>query len=442
MTEATDRGSDPRRATWVALRTLHERPRLVGRTTGGEPIYDVRAVRLVLNPGGSAFRRLIQCSRCGKDMSGPAVSTPADLDRPAASQICRDCITAAESPWEPWQPPVGIEGDVEELIVAGPPAVVDAEGDGAAVEAVRRRLGELEDAQRLEAAERHQADDRTRTVLMKAVGEHLAAVQGQMSTSTAALADRIATLDGRLLQAAPSAPPPGESAEETRAAVQEVARRQGECDERVADVVAQLAVRPSVDDVAQAVRAQVEEARAGIADSVEASLAEQLGRLRADVGAVERQLDDQIAALTESVAAHRRELDAQLGSALAQEVSTITRMIDELAEAGRRRESRLDAVERKAAEEEVRVTALGAAADSAAGRLRTLEAKVQAHVKRLTQLLGARSGDRRPPLRASSPPRPLADVATDGTVLDFLEGQLREAELRLSRHALDRGDGA
>lgn len=92
-----------RRVNWVGLRTMRQRPKLVGATDDGEPIYEVRAVRLVLLGTSPHFTRLAPCSRCGRELPGAPVLTPADLDIELRPMICADCIrgTGITSVWDP-----------------------------------------------------------------------------------------------------------------------------------------------------------------------------------------------------------------------------------------------------------------------------------------------------------------------------------------------------
>lgn len=87
--------SGQRRANWVALRTLRQLPKAVGETAGGEPVYEVRAVRLLLDGKAGNFVRLAECSRCGRQLPGAPVLTGADLDRPLRPMTCSDCIRSA-----------------------------------------------------------------------------------------------------------------------------------------------------------------------------------------------------------------------------------------------------------------------------------------------------------------------------------------------------------
>jgi hypothetical protein len=94
--------SGQRRANWVALRTLRQLPKAVGETAGGEQIYEVRSVPLLLDSAAGHFVRLAECARCGRQLAGAPVLTTADLDRPLRPMICADCIRGAgvSTVWE------------------------------------------------------------------------------------------------------------------------------------------------------------------------------------------------------------------------------------------------------------------------------------------------------------------------------------------------------
>src|SRR4051812_717529 len=93
-----------RRAVWVGLRTLRQRPRHVGQTAGGDPVFEVRSVLLVLRPEAAQFNRLLQCAKCGTEVIGRRVYTPADLDQPVSSVICKECVRKGTPPAPPPQP--------------------------------------------------------------------------------------------------------------------------------------------------------------------------------------------------------------------------------------------------------------------------------------------------------------------------------------------------
>src|SRR5215210_903348 len=95
MADAPGTGSDQKRATWVALRTLRQRPKVVDHRENGDPVFEVRSVRLVLRDNADHFNRLAQCSKCGREVPGAPVLSQADLTRPSHSVICKECVRNA-----------------------------------------------------------------------------------------------------------------------------------------------------------------------------------------------------------------------------------------------------------------------------------------------------------------------------------------------------------
>jgi chromosome segregation ATPase len=77
------------------LRTLRQMPKLAGETEAGDPVYEVRSARLVLHGDAGHFSRLVACSRCGREVTGPPVLGPADLDHEPSAVICKDCVKIA-----------------------------------------------------------------------------------------------------------------------------------------------------------------------------------------------------------------------------------------------------------------------------------------------------------------------------------------------------------
>ena len=99
MAEGSNTG--PRRhgrASWVALRTLRQVPKVIGETGAGEPIVEIRSVRLVLRAGAHHFSRVTTCSKCGREVPGAPVLGPGDLDHPPHPVICKDCVRTASAP--------------------------------------------------------------------------------------------------------------------------------------------------------------------------------------------------------------------------------------------------------------------------------------------------------------------------------------------------------
>lgn len=109
-------------------------PKVVGETAAGEPVYEIQSVRLLLGEDANHFNRIVACSKCGKQVPGPPVLSPADLDHPPHAVICGQCVRAATAPMFS----TGPAGVASNGATAGP----DLPDDGR-LGAVERRLTDL-----------------------------------------------------------------------------------------------------------------------------------------------------------------------------------------------------------------------------------------------------------------------------------------------------------
>ena len=101
-----ERAPAVRNATWTALRTFRQRPTVVGQTDSGDTVYEIRSVRMILAPGSSHFKRLVECARCGRDMAGSSILALEDLDRQPNPVFCSRCVRASPAVTEGAAPPV------------------------------------------------------------------------------------------------------------------------------------------------------------------------------------------------------------------------------------------------------------------------------------------------------------------------------------------------
>lgn len=206
-----------RRANWVGLKTLRQRPKPVGVLPGGEPVYEVRGVRLVLRGQASHFSRVVACQRCGKDQTGVPVLSAADLDAPLRPMICGDCVRKAgvSSVWQPEaarapEPRVAPRAPEAQdtaarlsPVAAAPGAAPPVEAAGSAgdrLEAMERRLeamtARVEQLSRLAVAqetaidEGRKAGEAARTALQAAMAD----VRAELATAAEASAKSAAEL--------------------------------------------------------------------------------------------------------------------------------------------------------------------------------------------------------------------------------------------------------
>jgi hypothetical protein len=94
---------------------------MVGDNERGEPIVEVRSVRMVLRGGSNYFSRLVTCTNCGREVPGLPVTNPADLELRPGPYVCTECVEALRAQ-------------------GAPPAVAAGEG---AMEGLQARIDEL-----------------------------------------------------------------------------------------------------------------------------------------------------------------------------------------------------------------------------------------------------------------------------------------------------------
>ena len=385
-----------RRAGWVGLRTLRQRPKVVDHTADGEPVYEVRSVRLVLRPDAGHFNRLVECAKCGREVPGAAVLDVVSLDHPSNPVICKTCVQGSA---------IGGSRPTENVVVAhaapppasaGRPVVTPpapaAPDDGrlatleAQLRAVVRQLRELADRDRTPIVDSGQPEERIQAQVHEAVRAELAAVRDTEGGPMAALADQVRRDLGAMAEAL------------------QVQRR----------------------DLSTLV-AMVEEAR-GEVERVDRRVAELTVAPTSPPSDVMDGLDARVAALTDMVEAHRREVAAVMQDRVPPDLSPLLGAV----------EDRIGVLVREAAEQRARMDALLAAG---ARRLQEVEQRMQDDVGRLTGLLeGQRRGLQSVLAVAPAPPPIEADPDGDD-LLDVLERQLLEAERRLAHRSIRAGSG-
>lgn len=208
MAEPSDVAQLSRRAGWVGLRTLRQRPKLIQQTADGEPVFEIRSVRLVLRGNATHFTRLVECSKCGRDVHGAPVLGPADLDQPAHAVICKDCVRrATQRP----SPPARRVREAP-LVEAHPAVTGDPVAGASAVSPPRSRLDALETQlgavlARLDALAEAQRSGMIETIaevraeMAEARDEFQVRVDARLDALTAAAgadADRLQTLEQKV----------------------------------------------------------------------------------------------------------------------------------------------------------------------------------------------------------------------------------------------------
>ena len=468
----------------MALRTLRQRPKVVGTTPDGQTVFEVRSVRLVLRDDAHHFSRLVQCSRCGREVSGAPVLTQGDLDRPPSPVICKECVrvvlpmvessrpprtsAGAAPPVPPVPPEEAIE--VAELVArAGAAESMEPGGEGGEAGADAAGAAAVDDVQR---------------------PDRLAMLEWQLR----AVADRLAEVAGMVERSQAD----GQSASRMEAAASEMATRLDVVESRLRQGVKELVKKMEAQkaDVAGVVtslgelraemarlgashgelaRAQVEldrrvgqmppveappEGGAGLDPRVEGVQAEvaathaEIERLHEDQRAAVQVLREQVVAVQAALAGEADARAIELGEALEQ------RLTQDRADAGTREDelkagmARLEAMVstlRDDLESSIQTAVqfevtpivrehgeLANAHGRLEGRLAALFEAVEAGERRMHALEQGRPA---PPARAPEPddvddavPEPVVQSPPDpGSLLDSLEQQLAAAERRIAR---------
>lgn len=311
-------------------------PKVVDETPAGEPVVEVRGVRLVLREHATFFNRLVPCSNCGRETPGVAVRTPADLDAPpgpATCRVCRRATTAAAPAAEPARavdtagPAIAaLEARVDELQAAlaeqaagAVPTEAPGEEVAAELAALAERIG------RLEAASTGREGVAEVAALGKRLTQRLDKLEtganagGAVAAEVAALGKRLDKLEtrGRTTAAETGRVEAMERRVEQLAAL--MAERESRIEEQLAKTQAAAeAAAAKVDTRVRAVESTVAQA-AGEMDELgdlHAALDVGLGKLRSDLAAVRDNqrdlslLQDEFDRRLETVAAIQRAVTA------------------------------------------------------------------------------------------------------------------------------------
>ena len=420
MPATSDQTALQRRATWVGLRTLRQRPKVVGETRSGDPVFEVRSVRLVLRDEAAHFSRLTQCSKCGREVPGAPVMGPADLDRPAHSLICKDCVRAsvdagprqperraanAEPPAPPPPPPA-----TERSAPEGPQPVDDVRLAAVEVqlEAAVSRLAELAELGR---------DESTESRLHEALLRGLADIRAEV----------MAASEGG--GAARASPTDDEARKNADVLAHVVRAQQGQL----------AALSAALDETRAAMERQAEwnQAQAGAQAEVDRRLDEGVEKARDEVTALEQRVRADVTALTDLVQALRADLEASLGAPVRTGLPMVVEAIQELARA-RGVTGNVEGLVTKTRDAEARMEALASAIEDGSDRLRALELRMQNAIDRLTGALQTHRRDLTVAGEAgirldTGVGHTVTGGSTPGELLDGLERQLQEAEGRLAQ---------
>jgi hypothetical protein len=199
MLELSAQTSHLKRAVWVGVRTLRQRPRVVGYTGAGECVFAVRSVRLVLRRDADHFNRLLACSECGGELLGEPVFTAAELARRSRPVVCTVCqsgpVPAAESAVDWPRPP---EATFAPVAPSPPAPVLGVSVLEARIDDMRAQLRALAGAQYAEAVDRRRAEDVTRAGLQRAVLQRVVDLRAEMAESARAAAARMQAIEDEL----------------------------------------------------------------------------------------------------------------------------------------------------------------------------------------------------------------------------------------------------
>lgn len=329
MADTSDLGSADRRANWVALRTLRQRPAVVGRTEQGDTVYEVRSVRLLLVGGVNHFSQLVHCSKCGRAVPGAPVLAPADLERAPNPMFCARCSASTAPSPPPMRQPVAEPApapapEIVELIPAEAPedgrlAVVEAQlavalaqlGAMAAAQAETNRQV-LELAERVERLATDEAPLGEDLALLRAEVEAQDKRSAESAAQLAALEERLAAvvretsaqLEAHRREAANELQ---EVAQDTMGALAEplraLAGAHEDTDKRLASLAAWAGAAAARQD---AVEQKVDDAVAELRGLVEAQQAKPvaLRKRPGDQGGLLDALEQQLQAAAERLAEH------------------------------------------------------------------------------------------------------------------------------------------
>lgn len=399
MAQERDRAIPDRQAIWVALRTLRQRPTVVGETDEGATVYEVRSVRLVLPPGSARFRRLVPCARCGRQVPGAFVLTQAELDLAPNAVFC-DCVRTPAPPAPQEKAPAAL------VPTPAPKPLSRAEPSPPAVD-IRQELQQLSQT--------------VSGVLRSPEAELL-----KLSATVIEVRAEMRELASRLASQAEEDGSPDIEATVTRQFADVRAGVAAVVDARAQPLEAALA--DGLDQVRgemAALKQRFDEesaARSEVAQLAEAHR-QGLHRLGAEIASLEQRHRDELADFVALLEAQRKDLTEALHDVAHETLMSVAEPLRDLTGAREEFERRLDGLQQRAQDDQRRLAALYATASAGAARLRALEQRLQVPAHDLVHPV---DGSDEPP------PAPQVQRRAPGALIESLERQLREAEERLS----------
>lgn len=381
----------------MALRTLRQLPKVVDETSDGDPVYEVGSVRLVLPGESNAFNRLVECSRCRREIVGAAVLGPDDLNRAPLPMVCRACVTAS-----------GVSGwrsDQRRAVAAPAPPSSPAPARPAAAEMADARPEEV-DRGRLHVLEERLEAIATRLAAAEAPEEP--ADDDELSGRLGELASSLEAQRIELRSAVELVSGLRPEIERVTEAHKQLARGQQELDRRLAGIAARPVSAPPEASAVDALRRRVDEVEVELRE-LRALLEQGLDQVRSEAASHEQLVEQALSRLSATLSTLHSDVESSVNAAVRFEIATVVQAQQELS-AGQR------SVERK-------LDGLSSALDAQKSRLHDMERGLQVALDQVQELLH----------RRAAPAPPLGSVV--GSLLEDLNAQLDAAERRLSERA-------
>ncbi len=362
-------------------------PRPTGETDAGEPIYAIRSARLVLRGDAAHFNRLVPCSNCGRDVVGPALLGPGDLDQPVEPVTCDDCRAKGLSPASVTAeraPAPAVDSRVEDLDrrLAELTALVDtlkAERDGAVevgseateteLATVATTVEQLTTGQQELREALQGAVERVEQVAAERLDGSLEEMDGRIKHLQAEVGDVVGRVTADLAGAG--------------AATEELARAQALLAERIDTVAASVDQLPAGFGATVTGRLDRLEERTALAAASDAArlhaLEGRMGEVSDGLAGLDQEATRVAGRLAESLASQADELRAVLADGLAEVRSTAAAPAADVS-------ARLQALEKRMQRIAAEMSELGelhAALDAGMGALRSEIIEVRAAVTRV-----------------------------------------------------------